>query len=342
MRQHRPADHVTDGIDTRQVGTALIIDMDKAALVQQQAGFRGSQAVGIRAPANRDDQAIELQRLHALFNLVFDADHVVIDRRVLDQCAEADIQPLVAEHRQCGAAYLPVRHGQEHILCLEQRHGRSQPSPDAAEFQADNPGTDDAEPRRHLRPVQRTGGIHDTVALQRRRPDVQRRRTAGQDHVCGSQRLRSAVMPCDTHLRPGQQLTAAAQPVHAVGPEQGLDSARQFLHHPVLAGNHGSDIVRQLAGDNAMPGGTVTNLFIERRTFQQRLGRNAADVQAGAAEHRLSLLAEPVVHAGSPETKLCTADSGNITSRPGTDDDCVITVHLRSVTCFKFHRRAEP
>ena len=54
-------------------------------------------------------------------------------------------------------------------------------------------------------------------------------------------------MPCNTHLRTWQQLTAATQPVHAVGPEQGLDSARQFLHHPILAGDAGDTLFAKAA-----------------------------------------------------------------------------------------------
>jgi hypothetical protein len=85
--------------------------------------------------------------------------------------------------------------------------------------------------------------------------------------------------------------------------------------------------MRHITGDNTMHPGTVTDLLVQRRTLQQRLGGDAADVQAGPAKYRLAVLPDPVIDADGLQAQLGAADCGNITGRPGTDDDCVIAVH---------------
>ena len=64
----------------------------------------------------------------------------------------------------------------------------------------------------------------------------------------------------------------------------------------------------------------VPGLFIELRGMQQRLGRNAPDIEAGAAEGR-PLLDHRHLHA-----ELRSADRGDITARPRTDYREVETV----------------
>jgi hypothetical protein len=58
--------------------------------------------------------------------------------------------------------------------------------------------------------------------------------------------------------------------------------------------------------------------------LQQRLGRNAAHVEAGAAERRLAILADEIVDAGGLQAKLRRADGGDIAGRAGADDDHVV------------------
>ena len=65
------------------------------------------------------------------------------------------------------------------------------------------------------------------------------------------------------------------------------------------------------------------------RRFEQGLARDAADVQAGAAQSGV------LFHAGDPLAQLGGADGRNIAARSGTDDHqvvefVVIRCHLRS------------
>ena len=63
VRQHRPAHHVADRPDAGQVGAAVVVDDDGAALVELEADGLGVQAVGVGHAADRHDQAVDSQRL---------------------------------------------------------------------------------------------------------------------------------------------------------------------------------------------------------------------------------------------------------------------------------------
>src|SRR5690606_41316498 len=56
---------------------------------------------------------------------------------------------------------------------------------------------------------------------------------------------------------------------------------------------------------------------------QQRLGRNTTDVQAGTTESQLAILALVLLDTGGLESQLGCADCGNVTARPGTNNDYI-------------------
>jgi hypothetical protein len=59
VRQHRAAHHVAHRPHAWQVGAALVVDHDRAALVELQADDFGVQADGVRHTADRDDQLVD-------------------------------------------------------------------------------------------------------------------------------------------------------------------------------------------------------------------------------------------------------------------------------------------
>ena len=59
------------------------------------------------------------------------------------------------------------------------------------------------------------------------------------------------------------------------------------------------------------------------RAVEQRLRRDAADAQAGAAERGLAVLAERGVDAGGLQAELRGADRGVVAGGAGADDDDV-------------------
>ena len=75
-----------------------------------------------------------------------------------------------------------------------------------------------------------------------------------------------------------------------------------------------------------MVGELVHRALVVLRGLEQRLGRDAADVEAGAAEAGLALPVLPVVDADGLEAELRGADGGDVAARAGADDGDVETV----------------
>src|SRR5450830_1079924 len=59
VRQHRATYHIADRPHAWQIGFAVVINRHETTLVQRQADFVSSQAVGVRGTADRHDQLVE-------------------------------------------------------------------------------------------------------------------------------------------------------------------------------------------------------------------------------------------------------------------------------------------
>ena len=133
-----------------QVGKAVLIDVDEAPIVEQQLGFRREQTVGARAAPDRDDQLIAGNLLRTVLVLVVDVDTLVGDRRAQYPRTEANVETLGVELLERVARDLRVGHAEKAFLRFEQNHFRPESLPDAAEFESDYAGANDAESRRYL------------------------------------------------------------------------------------------------------------------------------------------------------------------------------------------------
>ena len=63
--------------------------------------------------------------------------------------------------------------------------------------------------------------------------------------------------------------------------------------------------------------------MIELGGLEQRLGRNAARIQAGATEGGRAIVVLPLIYTGDAELVLRGADGRRVTGRPCADDDDV-------------------
>jgi hypothetical protein len=63
VREHRAGNHVADRPHAGQIGPAMRIDLDLAALGEFEPDLVGIQAIGVRDAADRDDQAIGVEFL---------------------------------------------------------------------------------------------------------------------------------------------------------------------------------------------------------------------------------------------------------------------------------------
>src|SRR5665213_2942768 len=107
--------------------------------------------------------------------------------------------------------------------------------------------------------------------------------------------------------------------------EQKLDALGEFAHHFGLVAHHAGQIEFDRRFDAEL--GEFRVRFVEPLAgVQQRLGRDAADVQAGAPE------AAALVDAGGGEAQLSRTDRGIVATRPTADDDDIeLVAHFRSL-----------
>ena len=145
-----------------------------------------------------------------------------------------------------------------------------------------------------------------------------RLRSGGDDDLLpGGQRLLVALGDLD--------LAAAGEPAAALDPgdlvllEQQLDAAGEALDDLVLAGLH----LGHVEADDRLAEGEAPFLpglgdLQRMRMLEQRLGGDAAPVQAGAAEHR-----RPLDHRGA-QAELGGANGGDVAAGSRADDDYVV------------------
>ncbi len=89
----------------------------------------------------------------------------------------------------------------------------------------------------------------------------------------------------------------------------------------LVAKQHGK-IDARLADLDPHLGKTAARFFVELRSVQQGLRRNAADVEAGAAEGRI------LFHHGGLQAELRRANGADITAGAGADDDEIVSHHV--------------
>ena len=129
--------------------------------------------------------------------------------------------------------------------------------------------------------------------------------------------LRFVAFAGDLDRAAAEEPAAAFQMVDPVLLEQVGDALGQLVDHAVLARHHGPEVERRRRLD-AVRRQAVLRLGELLRTLEQRLGRDAADIEAGAAQGP-ALLGDGHAHA-----ELGAADRTDIAAGPGADDDDVV------------------
>ncbi|RMS50352.1 hypothetical protein ALP65_04644 [Pseudomonas aeruginosa] len=319
MREHRAANHVTDGEDARNAGLAVVVDVDEATLVQGHAAVGGQQVGGHRATADRDDQLVEGFLLLAVGVGEGHGDLLLLHFRSGHAGTQANVQALLGQDLQGFLGDLLVGSREELVQGFQHGHLGTQAGPYRTQLQADDAGADHTQLLRHGLEFQGAGGVDDDVVGQRGRRDLHRAGAGSDDHVLGFQDLGLAVETGHFHLLVGQQLAVAFEGGHAVGLEQGSDAAGQVLDDVGLARNHRRNVDGDALGFDTMDFEGLFGLMVLVGAVQQRLGRDAANVQAGTAERHLAFLADVLLDAGGLQAQLGSADGGNVTAGAGTN-----------------------
>ena len=92
------------------------------------------------------------------------------------------------------------------------------------------------------------------------------------------------------------------------------DALGEIADHLVLVAHHLVEIQAEALDHHAMARQGLAGMGVFLRRLQQRLGGNAADIEASAPERRV------LFHAGGFQAELRRADGGDIPARPRAND----------------------
>ena len=170
-----------------------------------------------------------------------------------------------------------------------------------------------------LAQFQRAGRGHDALlvdldAVQRR--DIGAR---GDDDGLGFENLRLAVSGLHFDLAGRRDLAGADEALDLVLLEQIVDAFDVAVDALLLVFEHRCEIDRRLADLDAHVGEFMRGFLVKLRGIEHRLRRDAADIEAGAAEGR-HLLDDGGLHA-----ELRRANGADITAGTGTDNDEIVS-----------------
>ena len=153
---------------------------------------------------------------------------------------------------------------------------------------------------------QGAGRIDDDVLINRSRWNVDRTRTWSQDHVFGFDDFNRAVWLGDFDFLASQQFAVALDRSNAVGLEQGGNAGGQAFDDVGFTANHRWDVHGDASVVDTVEREAVLGFVEFPGAVQQRLGRNAAHVQAGTAQGQFAFLVGVLFDAGS-ERPSCAA-----------------------------------
>src|SRR5262249_10424933 len=109
------------------------------------------------------------------------------------------------------------------------------------------------------------------------------------------------------------------------------DAVVAALHHLVLALQHRREVEVEALHLDAVLGEVMPGLLVVLGGLQQRLGGNAADVGAGAAEGGLAVGALRFVDARRLQPQLSSANRCNISAGASSDHHYVERFHISRI-----------
>ncbi len=167
------------------VGAHDFVDLDKAALVQRDAGRIQPQAVGVGLHADRHQHLVGGERLHflALEVLHRHGHAVVADLHLLGARAGQQLDALLGERLVHFGGDFGVLQRQNLVEHLDDRHFGAVGAVDIAELHADGAGADDDQLLRHVLEHDGVAILDDALAVDLRAGQAARPRAGGDDEV---------------------------------------------------------------------------------------------------------------------------------------------------------------
>lgn len=234
-------------------------------------------------------------------------------------------RPCLAKGLEGFLGHLLVGGGEELGHRFQDGDFGAQAAPHAAHFEADHARADHAQLLGHGADVQRAVVGQDVLFVKGQAGQLARRRAGGHDDVLGDQvgvgGAGDLDGPATVDLAGERALAVEIRDLVLL--EQVQDAVVVLLDHRVLAADQRVQLEADALDFDAVLGEVVVGLFVVLGRLQQRLGRNAAHVGAGAAGSGAALAVLPGVDAGHRHTELGSADRGDVPAGAGTDDDDV-------------------
>src|SRR5262249_32752497 len=131
-------------------------------------------------------------------------------------------------------------------------------------------------------------------------------------------RLRFAVDERDLNLAGPKDTTPTVEIIDLVLTQQEGDAVDIVLHASVLEGEHGSE-VELVPYLDSHAGEAVSGFNRASARGQQRLGRDAADIETGTA------MSSALLHHCDLHAELSRTNGGDIAARTCADDDEVVS-----------------
>ena len=310
--QERAADHVAGRIDAGDAGGHAGVHTDVSFGVGVQAGGIQPEAPGDGAPPDGEQHPLRLDAPLAVTGL---HQQTVTLRRALDALeggAGENVHTATGQGAGEEAADRLVLAGGNAGQGLDHRHASTEAVKNRRELQPDGAAAHDGDAAGG-----RLKGESGIAVEQRRVVGAGQLQGAGggaggDDDGVGRQLADGAGLAAHQDPVRTHQAAAARHHLDAGLAQQAGDACAQGLHHAVLAAEEERHVHRRLTHNNAKGGGVLDRLQ-HPDALQQRLGRDAAAVEAGAAQ---------VVpfHQGDGATQSGCPQGGHITGGTAADD----------------------
>ena len=317
--EHRPIDHIADGIDVLNRCLEPGINLDPAALGHGNARILKPETVCRRMSSNGDKRHISLQRfgITAAGRLNRQRDTILAGLGRLDSGLQAEGQALLFGYGHEFLRDLVIHAGENPRQEFDHLDLGAKARPDGAELQADIAGADDNQLLRHLRQRQRAGRADNPRLVDLDAGKAGSMAPGGDQDPLGG--IVSGVGPVGE-----RDLASTVYPGMALKPrdlvllEQEIDPAGQAADDLVLALHHPCQVKLDISNRDAQRGQSATRrIGVMFGRVEKRLRGNAPDIQTGAAK------AVTPVDTGHLHAKLCGPDGGDIAARAGADHDQV-------------------
>jgi hypothetical protein len=251
---------------------------------------------------------------------------------------EFELHPRSREHALQRGTEFSVHIRDDMVEDFDYGHLGSEPLPHRAELEPDIAASDNDQPARHLVERQRASRRDDPLLVDFDARQRSAFRAGRDDDRGGLDILRGTVRAGEHDPSRGRNPPLALEPIDLVLAEQKLDPSCQGRHDLVFATHHRREVERGLTDLDPVLGELTSGLGEFMRGLQQRLRRDAADVETGPTEDAAAL------DASRFEPELGSPDRRDVTPRTGPDDDDVVTLGHGASTLFIFlrHDRARP